>query len=952
MRARIPEIGTALLLVLLPFGLTAQQGAITGTVVDSRTGSPMSGVQIVALGREGANAGGGLSSDQGEFRLQLAAGSYALELSYLGRASRRLERIDVSAGGTTAVGPVALDETALGLDEIVVSVMPGVRRERRLETPTHIEVVGETQIAERAVTNPAELLRATPGVDIIQQGVQATNVVVRGFNNIFSGALQMLSDHRLAGVPSLKVNLLHFLPTNDEDIQRIEVVLGPGSALYGPNTANGVIHILTKSPLTHPGTTASIAAGERSVLQGEFRTAHVLAAGLGVKLSGQYLRGSEWPYTDATEVTNRSQADGNPAEFKAEIERRGFSAATAEQAFQRVGRRDLDLSRWGLDARGDWNYRPDGTLVLSAGRTVSSGIDLTGLGAGQTRDWKYSYYQARTSLGRLFAQAYLNTSDAGGSYLLRDGVPLIDKSSLFVSQVQHGFALWSGREQLTYGADYFHTTPRSEGTINGKYENDDVMDEWGVYAQSESALHPKLDLVLAGRLDGHSELPDNMFSPRAALVFKPTQGQALRFTYNRAYSNPTALNFFLDLSAGRAPDPGLAALGYRLRAQGVGSTGFYFRNADGTLRGMRSPFNPAAAGGAAQLIPVSSAAAFFPAAVGAAAQGAAAAGTPLPASLVQLLLGLHPTAAQIGVSVLDPSTRKVSSVAAASIPDVPLTRPETSTTYEVGYQGVLGGKLRIAVDGWRTTRKDFISPLTLVTPLLLLDGQQVGAFIAPPVVTALTQQLVATGLPLAQAQQQAAAQAAVLVPQLAAAIGSVPVGVVSEPNIDASGADLVVAYFNVGSVTLWGGDLGFDWFVDDRWTLSGSTSLVSDDWFEIEGGAPIALNAPKTKGSLSLAYRAGGLNGEARVRYTGEFPAESAGYVGTRCITGGTGGIFEDECVASATLLDLTAGWQVPRSRATLQVTVSNALDSPYRSFVGVPDIGRFAMVRLKYDLR
>ena len=111
-----------------------------------------------------------------------------------------------------------------------------------------------------------------PGVDIITEGIQSTNVLVRGFNNIFSGSLHALTDHRLAGVPSLRVNLLHFIPSTDEDIERMEVVLGPGSALYGPNTANGVLHIFTRSPLdsASTGTTVTLGGGERSVFPGVF----------------------------------------------------------------------------------------------------------------------------------------------------------------------------------------------------------------------------------------------------------------------------------------------------------------------------------------------------------------------------------------------------------------------------------------------------------------------------------------------------------------------------------------------------------------------------------------------------------------------------------------------------------------------------------------------------------
>ena len=115
-------------------------------------------------------------------------------------------------------------------------------------------------------------------------------------------------------------------------------------------------------------------------------------------------------------------------------------------------------------------------------------------------------------------------------------------------------------------------------------------------------------------------------------------------------------------------------------------------------------------------------------------------------------------------------------------------------------------------------------------------------------------------------------------------------------------------------------------------------SWVSDDLFEITDGAPIALNAPQHKGSLSLAYRnpARGLNGSVRVRGNSSFEAFSADFAG------------EVEAVG---LVDLTAGYQVPNTRATLQLSMSNVFDHKYRSFPGAPRIGRFTMLRAKYDL-
>ena len=103
----------------------------------------------------------------------------------------------------------------------------------------------------------------------------------------------------------------------------------------------------------------------------------------------------------------------------------------------------------------------------------------------------------------------------------------------------------------------------------------------------------------------------------------------------------------------------------------------------------------------------------------------------------------------------------------------------------------------------------------------------------------------------------------------------------------------MLTYVNAGDVDVYGADFSIKAFLDDKWTLSATASFVSDDYFdlgdgslgstEVEGGiVPIALNAPKTKGTVSLAYRDArvGFNAEARVRITSGFrrsPPDSSG---------------------------------------------------------------------------
>ncbi|HSH74307.1 MAG TPA: TonB-dependent receptor, partial [Longimicrobiales bacterium] len=719
-----------------------------------------------------------------------------------------------------------------------------------------------------------------------------------------------------------------------------EVVLGPGSALYGPNTANGVVHILTKSPIDAPGTTVTLGGGLRTIgrtegvfdppdgqsaFQGSFRSAWALSDRFGIKVSGQYLQGDEWPYLDATEEAARRQAT-NPSTRPFCIDDktfRGLSTADANVACDRLGVRDFDLARWAGEVRADWRFGEDGSLIATYGRTDATGIELTGLGAGQTESWVYEFYQTRLNVGRFFAQGYYNASNAGDTYLLQSGLPLTDESGLFVGQLQHGFGLADGRQDFTYGFDYFGTRPETLGSINGTYEDNDEIDEWGVYLQSKTAISDQLDVVLAGRMDDHSLLPEKVWSPRAALIFRPAQGQSIRLSNNRAFSTPSTLNYFLDISGGRAPEP-LGALGYGLRAYGTGQNGWSLQPGGATQ--MRTP---CLGGAPSSPIPAPDASALWPCLLAI----AQAQPNGLPAALAAYLQALPPSSAQVPWMLLDVNTNELQPLSGATLPDVSPIEESYTETVELGWTGVLGNRVQVSADVYRTKKNNFVSPLISQTPLFTLNGQGLAAY--------LTQVLT----PIGQEGQAVA---------LATALAQIPLGVVASSEVAGSRTpELIVTYRNVGDISLWGADLGFEAFLTDNWTLTGSYSWVEDDYFEIEDGDPIALNAPKHKGSAGLAYRnlRQGFTGAGRVRFNSEFPAESAGFVGTTCVTGLPVGLFDEECVESSAVVDVNFAYKVPTTDATVQLVVNNVFNTAYRSFVGVPTVGRFGMLSVKYDL-
>lgn len=904
----------------------AQNGTIIGRVSAQDGATPIADVSVEALSPDGRTAARALTNSTGLYRLSVPAGTYEMVVTSATHRPVREPDVTVAAGATlTRNFELALQPFVL--DALTVTGTGGATDVKRAsESPQSVFNITETDVRERPAVTPVDQVRSIPAVDVIESGVQSRNVVVRGFNNIFSGALLTLTDHRIAGVPSLRVNFLQFVPQTDEDIGRMEVVLGPASALYGPNTANGVLHILTKSPFEEERTTFSIAGGERDLLHGTFRTSRRLSDRFAVKLSGQYMQANEWFYRDAGEDTVRAIVDRGEG---AVLFPPGMPAAEVQRRSALIANRDFDIQRYSGDVRADWAVTDRMTAIFSGGLTNTSSIELTGIGAAQVVDWKYSYAQARAQYGNLFAQTYLNMSNAGDTYLLRNGSPITDKSKVWVTQLQHRFNL-GGVQRFAYGMDYVRTMPETEGTINGRNEDDDTYDEVGGYLQSETALHPMVDLVLAGRVDKHSELPDPIFSPRAAIVFKPAEGHNFRATYNRAFSTPTSLNLFLDIDAG--PLGALGPFGFRAHAQAPGRRGINLHAPDGSVQ-VRTPF--ATTGTANDLRTVT------PNAIYEYQVNAITAAANLPPTLRAYLLSLQadPQFATIPLIALDPLTSNAQLFDPTAIRDIDGINESTTSTFELGYKGIIGGRLMLAADVWWSNQKNFTSPLIAATPLILMGPQQLVPFLVPRLVPVF----------MAQGMDQAAATTAAT--ELAMGMAQIPGGIVSSADVSPQGPALVLTYVNFGEVDLSGIDLAATAILSDSWQLGVTGSLVSDDFFRLPLGQTeevVALNAPKRKGSASLTYRNMGLgvNGQLRVRYTDEFPANSAGYVGLSCVDS----TLEGDCVKSYTLVDLLAGYELPIQGASVQLSISNLLDEDYQSFIGVPVIGRMAMLRLRYS--
>lgn len=952
-------------LTMITWSVAAGAADLKGTITDS-DGSPLPAVNVVVTGGGLQEPRGAVSSGEGSYTVSdLPPGLYDIRVTHIGYRTLKRSRVRVDAAGTSL--DFELEAAVIDLEKSVVSASRS--QEKALDAPASISIVEGAEIRDRPGLTVSEHVRDQPGVDFARTGLVQSNIVARGFNNVFSGALLTLTDNRIARVPSLRLNAHSFIPVTSQDVERIEVVLGPGSALYGPNSASGVMHIITRSPFNSAGTAASIGGGERSLASGSVRHAGVVGPHLGYKISAQYHTGTDWEHADPLEIVDR----------------------------------EAEVERLGVEARIDVRPTEDLTAIYTFGYNRGTQVEQTGLGAGQAKNWTYNFHQLRAVYGDLFVQYYRNQSDAKDTYLLRTGQKMVDQSTLDVFQVQHAYGL-GDRQRFTYGLDGQFTRPRTGTTITGGNEEDDAIDEIGAYLQSETGLTPQLDLVLSLRHDSHSSLDEGQISPRAGLVYKPQETQSFRLTYNRAFSTPSTNNLYLDLLAQPGVFAPLAAfepvLGYNpnvdVRAQGSYRSGMeggftFRRGADGRAM-YRSSFQPTI-GGTLQLMGLN------PGDPGYSIDGdgyialddpvatnvqwnigrsaVLAELTPalqlLAPGLIAPMLVAQGVDAETAQTMAQQQTEAVLAALPSLVPeqlpgltnslgalnlatqgfdpvtdatDVPGTESTITQTLELGYKGILSDDLVVSADLYQSRMENFVGPLAVETPSVFLDQRSLMAVLEPAVAAQLADPanaqiapilgaLDALSLPGLIEGDKDGSAADELAAIFAAGAAGIPFGTVS-PEQAWDPTAVLLTYRNFGEITLYGLDLAFGYYPGESWNLTGGYSFVSDDFFpNLDGIDDIALNAPKHKFNVGGSWRLPryDLGLGARLRYTGGFPMSSGVYAGD---------------VDANTTLDAQARYDLPFAEGLhLLVSVDNVLDSRYQSFIGAPEVGRLAHAQL-----
>ncbi len=743
-------------------------------------------------------------------------------------------------------------------------------------------------------------------------------------------------DYRSLITPGLELFDSQNSPINNIDLERIEVVLGPGSALYGPDVTSGVVHFISKDPFRHPGGTVELIYGELNTFKIAGRYAgHNESGTFGYKINARYGSGTDFALDPEDEDDQRVLANFQETVSRGFVTSGGFVDPQQDGPLLLTPGRIQTPEYWASAINGQLHFRPDEhtQIVGSGGWNAGSSIFYNDLGEGFTHS-NETWGQVRLNHKGLFAQTYFIKNDGGNDnnpvYLNRTGLIVPLERTHFEAQVQYNFETPSFfNAEWTTGMDFRNAMANTENHVYGRNEDNDDYRIFGGYIQSKLKFGSKLDLFLAGRYDGYNFTDEKTFSPRAALVYKPNQFHSIRLSYNRAANPIPASDIYFDLPVQTTPVFNVWNLG-GIRPQ-------TFNNPEITWLVPGVPATPFDAG--------------FPLAAAYAAvnndviAGVEALGSQDPnlAPLVPILVNILQNGTVDGFS---------SAIASTDLNGEPLL-PETNPTklisqlsaFELGYKGLFWEKFAAGFDVYyfRRTRAGGFSQVSPIITLLNLPqdlGNAVQSTYQPLVQGALQQNgfdaqtAAAIAGQVGELLNGAYAQGGQGFIDALAGAGLPFHGIVQTDQVPDTGLpNLAFGYPTRDPDSIsddWGLEVHTKYYFSDK-----LTTFANYTWFNRPTGVPGDLNFPQNKVRVGMSYGAElGFKGSAAYQWDQAYTSNNSTFPGK---------------IDARSLLDVTLGYGWDNG-LSFEGSATNLFNNEFRSLPGFPKIGRRITGRLLFN--
>lgn len=389
-----------------------------------------------------------------------------------------------------------------------------------------IFVITPEAIRRSGANNIPDLLRMVPGLDVAQINANTWAVSARGFNAKFSNELLVLMDGRTVYTPTFGGVFWDVLDLPLGDIERIEVIRGPGGSLWGANAVNGVVNIITRKSSATLG--AHIVAGYGNVEQG-FGT---------IQYGGAIRKRTDYrvytKYFNQGHFPSKTGADGGDGWRMLHGGFRSDSMLSAQDTLMCQG--DIYSAREGL---------PTSDISLIPNLATQDIELFPNIGGG--------FLQAvwnRTSSAR----SNINLQVAYDTYERND--QLREARHTFHLDFQHNFDL-GARQKIVWGGTYRYSISRSDGFLGISLIPADLnMQLFSSFIHDEVAIVPnRLLLAFGARLE-HNHYTGFGVMPSARVAWTPTQLHTLWAAVSKTARTPSEQDAALRADAGAFAGPG------------------------------------------------------------------------------------------------------------------------------------------------------------------------------------------------------------------------------------------------------------------------------------------------------------------------------------------------------------------------------------------------------------
>jgi iron complex outermembrane receptor protein len=409
------------------------------------------------------------------------------------------------------------DLTELSLEELSnVEVTSVSRREEPLaDAAAAIAVITNETLRRSGATNIPDALRLVPGLHVAQLDSSIWAVSSRGFTSATSAKLLVLTDTRSIYTPLFSGVLWDVQNLVLEDVDRIEVVRGPGASLWGANAVNGVINITTRSAKETQGAYFDAGSGTMERAFGSLRYGGKLGDGVYFRVFAQGF--DRWKTFNSADSTDDKWKLGHFG-FRSDAELSPKDKLTLQgDAYEG------DVGELFPIANVNGRAGPTGRLVMN----VAGGNVLA--------RWTHLF----ESGSDLQLRAYYD-----GTH--REDLSLVDNLDTFDVELQHRFPL-PFKQEVIWGLNYRLMYDRTQGkgvfALNPPDSKDNLFSG---FVQDQIAVLDSLKLTLGTKLE-HNDFSGFEIQPTARIVWNPLRRHSLWASASRAVRVPTRVERDVDV---------------------------------------------------------------------------------------------------------------------------------------------------------------------------------------------------------------------------------------------------------------------------------------------------------------------------------------------------------------------------------------------------------------------